>query len=78
MSSFDLLFSEKTILRSHTDPDCLHTLSQWSQSSTKRWFDVACILCALPLWFVESAVNEIIAKRMVKKGSRQKTDNRAR
>jgi len=50
MSSFDLLFSEKTTLRSYTDPDGLDTLSQWSQSSTKRWFDVACILCALPIW----------------------------
>jgi lipopolysaccharide/colanic/teichoic acid biosynthesis glycosyltransferase len=50
MSSFDLLFSEKTILRSHTDSDGLHPLSQWAQSSTKGWFDVVCILCAVPIW----------------------------
>ena len=50
MSSFDLLFSEKTILRSHTDSDGLCTLRRWSQSSTKRWFDLACILSTLPIW----------------------------
>jgi lipopolysaccharide/colanic/teichoic acid biosynthesis glycosyltransferase len=50
MSSFDLLFSKETTLRSHIDVESLSTLSEWSQSSTKRWFEAACILCALPVW----------------------------
>ena len=68
MSSFDILFSEKTILSSHTDPDGLHPLSQWSQSSTKRWFDVACILCTLPLW-LPLLLFTAVAVRLTSSGS---------
>ena len=67
MSSFDLLFSEETILRSQTDPDGLYTLSQWSQSSTKRWFDVACILCALPIW-LPVLFSTAVAVRLTSRG----------
>lgn len=66
MSSFDLLFSEKAIPSSHADADC-RTLSQWSQSSTKRLFDVACILCELPIW-VPAMFFTAVAVRLTSRG----------